>query len=151
MNKENLLKLTFDEGRAPKSVTYCFLSQCPRQEDCAHHLCFLANGERMGEGRAVFPSMLKDGSCQYFAPLRVARMAWGFDGLFREVKVKDAARLRARMHELLGSKGQYYRYKLGQMKLLPEQQAAVKRLFADFGYENVEFDHFSDEIDFTKC
>ena len=37
------------------------------------------------------------------------------------------------------------------MKLLPEQQAAVKRLFADFGYENVEFDHFSDEIDFTKC
>lgn len=77
-------------------------------------------------------------------------MAWGFDKLFAEMKVKDAPALRAEMRDYLGSKGQYYRYKLGQLKLLPEQQAYIKQLFARYGYKDVEFDHFSEEIDFTK-
>ena len=50
----------------------------------------------------------------------------------------------------LGSKGQYYRYKLGQLKLLPEQQKYIKQLFARYGYKDVEFEHFSEEIDFTN-
>lgn len=78
-------------------------------------------------------------------------MAWGFDKLFAEMKVKDAPALRAEMRDYLGSKGQYYRYKLGQLKLLPEQQAYIKQLFAKYGYKDVEFDHFSEEIDFTKA
>ena len=66
------------------------------------------------------------------------------------MKVKDAPVLRAEMREYLGSKGQYYRYKLGQLKLLPEQQEYIKQLFASYGYQNVEFDNFADEIDFTQ-
>ena len=54
------------------------------------------------------------------------------------------------MREYLGSKGQYYRYKLGKLKLLPEQQEYIKQLFVSYGYHDVEFEHFSDEIDFTK-
>lgn len=77
-------------------------------------------------------------------------MAWGFDKLFAEMKVKDAPTLRAEMRSYLGSKGQYYRYKLGQLKLLPEQQKYIKQLFARYGYKDVEFEHFSEEIDFTN-
>ena len=77
-------------------------------------------------------------------------MAWGFDKLFAEIKVKDAPALRAKMREYLGSKGQYYRYKLGKLKLLPEQQEYIKQLFDSYGYHDVEFEHFSDEIDFTR-
>ena len=54
------------------------------------------------------------------------------------------------MRSYLGSKGQYYRYKLGQLKLLPEQQEYIKQLFASYGYKNVDFDNFADEIDFTQ-
>ena len=64
--------------------------------------------------------------------------------------VKYARFLRAEFIYYLGSKGQYYRYKLGQLKLLPEQQVYIKQLFARYGYKDVEFEHFSDEIDFTK-
>ncbi len=32
------------------------------------------------------------------------------------MKVKDAPALRAEMRDYLGSKGQYYRYKLGQLE-----------------------------------
>ena len=62
----------------------------------------------------------------------------------------DAPTLRAEMRSYLGSKGQYYRYKLGQLKLLPEQQKYIKQLFARYGYKDVEFEHFSEEIDFTN-
>uniref|UniRef100_UPI003FED591D DUF6078 family protein n=1 Tax=Prevotella sp. TaxID=59823 RepID=UPI003FED591D len=105
---------------------------------------------RLIRGDAIFPNALKNGKCKYFAPLRVVKMAWGFDKLFAEMKVKDAPSLRAEMRDYLGSKGQYYRYKLGQLKLLPEQQKYIKQLFARYGYKDVEFEHFSDEIDFTK-
>ena len=30
------------------------------------------------------------------------------------------------------------------------QQKYIKQLFARYGYKDVEFEHFSDEIDFTK-
>lgn len=69
---------------------------------------------------------------------------------FAEVKVKDAPLLRSEMRSYLGSKGQYYRYKLGQQKLLPEQQEHIKQLFARFGYKDVDFDYFAEEIDFTS-
>lgn len=77
-------------------------------------------------------------------------MAWGFDKLFAEVKVKDAPLLRSEMRSYLGSKGQYYRYKLGQQKLVPEQQEHIKQLFARFGYKDVDFEYFAEEIDFTS-
>lgn len=31
-----------------------------------------------------------------------------------------------------------------------KQQKYIKQLFARYGYKDVEFEHFSDEIDFTK-
>ena len=67
-----------------------------------------------------------------------------------ENALKNAPLLRAEMRSYLGSKGQYYRYKLGQLKLLPEQQEYIKQLFAKFGYESVDFEHFSEEIDFSE-
>ena len=78
-------------------------------------------------------------------------MAWGFDSMFEDVKQKDAPKLRERMRNFLGSKGQYYRYKLGQLKLVPEQQRCIKIIFADMGYTDVEFDNFTEELDFTNC
>ena len=101
-------------------------------------------------GLSVFPDALHDGECDYYVRLRMARMAWGFDGLFADVKLKDAPTLRQQMRRILGSKGQYYRYKLGQLKLLPEQQEQVRQLFAAMGYADVSFDHFVDELDLTK-
>lgn len=73
----------------------------------------------------------------------------GIRQALRRGKGKGCPRV-ALMRDYLGSKGQYYRYKLGQLKLLPEQQNYIKQLFARFGYEDVEFEHFSDEIDFSE-
>ena len=138
MDEKELLKKAFEYGNVPSNITYCFTEPCPMKNKCIHYLSGLYKNEKTDRGDAIFPNALKNGNCKYFAPLRVVKMAWGFDKLFAE------------MRDYLGSKGQYYRYKLGQLKLLPEQQACIKQLFAGYGYKDVEFDHFSEEIDFTK-
>ena len=150
MDKKELLRKTFEDGNEPSLITYCFTEQCPMKDDCIHYLAGLYKSDEVEQGHAIFPNALKDGKCMHFAQLRLVRMAWGFDRLFADVKVKDAPMLRSKMKEYLGSMGQYYRYKLGQMKLLPEQQEHIKQLFAQLGYKDVDFEHFSDEIDFTK-
>ena len=151
MKSKELLQKAFAIGNVPVGITYCFQEQCPLKDDCIHYLCSLYKADDVDKGYSVFPNALRDSKCKYFAALRIVKMAWGFDTLFEDVKVKDAPVLRAKMRAFLGSKGQYYRYKLGQLKLLPEQQEYIKHLFAQFGYENVEFEHFTEEIDFSKC
>ena len=121
MDEKELLKQAFEYGNVPSIITYCFTEPCPMKDKCIHYLSALYDKDKKDRGEAIFPNALKDGKCKYFAPLRVVKMAWGFDKLFAEIKVKDAPALRAKMREYLGSKGQYYRYKLGKLKLLPEQ------------------------------
>ena len=150
MDKKDLLRKAFEYGNVPSLINYCFTEPCPMKDECIHYLAGIYKSDEVQKGYAIFPNALKDGKCKFFAPLRVVKMAWGFDKLFAEMKVKDAPRLRSEMRDYLGSKGQYYRYKLGQMKLLPEQQTYIKQLFARFGYKDVDFDHFSEEIDFTQ-
>lgn len=151
MDEKELLKKAFEEGNVPYGIHYCFTEHCPMKDNCIHYLSSLYKNDDLDRGYAIFPNALKDNQCKYFAPLRVVKMAWGFDKLFTEVKVKDAPLLRAEMRNYLGSKGQYYRFKLGQLKLLPEQQEHIKQLFAKSGYEGVDFEYFSKEIDFSEA
>ena len=139
MDEKELLKNAFEYGNVPSLITYCFTEPCPMKDKCIHYLSGLYKNEKTDRGDAIFPNALKNGNCKYFAPLRVVKMAWGFDKLFAEIKVKDAPALRAKMREYLG-----------KLKLLPEQQEYIKQLFDSYGYHDVEFEHFSDEIDFTK-
>ena len=112
MDEKELLKKAFEYGNVPSNITYCFTEPCPMKNKCIHYLSGLYKNEKTDRGDAIFPNALKNGNCKYFAPLRVVKMAWGFDKLFAEMKVKDAPALRAEMRDYLGSKGQYYRYKL---------------------------------------
>ena len=145
-----MLLKAFKEGCVPDNATCCFLKECPQKDECLHFLCWSCLWQGRKSGSSVFPEALDGGKCSLFAPLRAVRMAWGFDALFKDVKMKDAKTLRQSMRDILGSKGQYYRYKLGQLKLLPEQQEEIKRLFARFGYGDADFDHFSIELDLSE-
>ena len=59
---------------------------------------------RLIEGMPFSQMPWKTEECKYFAPLRVVKMAWGFDKLFAEMKVKDAPALRAEMRDYLAAK-----------------------------------------------
>ena len=92
MDEKELLKKAFEYGNVPSNITYCFTEPCPMKNKCIHYLSGLYKNEKTDRGDAIFPNALKNGNCKYFAPLRVVKMAWGFDKLFAEMKVKDARR-----------------------------------------------------------
>ena len=85
MDEKELLKKAFKYGNVPSNITYCFTEPCPMKDKCIHYLSALYKNEETDRGDAIFPNALKNGKCKYFAPLRVVKMAWGFDKLFAEM------------------------------------------------------------------
>lgn len=139
-----MLKKAMAGKSLPYGWIYCFNEQCFVKEECVRFLSTRFLSEKRHSGNAVFPSAWRNGNCQYYEKLRIAKLAWGFDHLYCNVTLKDAPTLRCRLRGYLGSKGQYYRYKLGQLLLLPKQQLEIKELFHSYGYDDVEFDHFKE-------
>lgn len=139
-----MLKKAMAGKSLPYGWTYCFNEQCVVKDECVRFLSTHFLSEKRHSGNAVFPSAWRNGNCQYYEKLRIAKLAWGFDHLYCNVTLKDAPTLRCRLRGYLGSKGQYYRYKLGQLLLLPKQQLEIKELFHSYGYDDVEFDHFKE-------
>ena len=80
MDEKELLKKAFEYGNVPSLITYCFTEPCPMKDKCIHYLSGLYKNEKTDRGDAIFPNALENGNCKYFAPLRVVKMAWGFDG-----------------------------------------------------------------------
>ena len=144
MKQLEMLKKAMAGKGLPYGWTYCFNERCVVKEECVRFLSTRFLSEKRHSGNAVFPSAWRNGNCQYYEKLRIAKLAWGFDHLYRNVTLKDAPTLRCRLRGYLGSKGQYYRYKLGQLLLLPKQQLEIKELFHSYGYDDVEFDHFKE-------
>lgn len=144
MKQLEMLKKAMAGKGLPYGWTYCFNEQCVVKDECVRFLSTRFLSEKRHSGNAVFPSAWRNGNCQYYEKLRIAKLAWGFDHLYRNVTLKDASTLRCRLRGYLGSKGQYYRYKLGQLLLLPKQQLEIKELFHSYGYDDVEFDHFKE-------
>ena len=100
MDEKELLKKAFKYGNVPSNITYCFTEPCPMKDKCIHYLSALYKNEETDRGDAIFPNALKNGKCKYFAPLRVVKMAWGFDKLFAEMKgKKQTSRTRNNDHK----------------------------------------------------
>ena len=136
-------------GNIPRNWLYCFNSDCQHQEECIRFRSTVALSGSRTWGNAVYPAALHaDGSCEHFKQLRIVRQAWGFNLLFKDVKLHDAPTLRSLMKEYLGGNTMYYRYHHGERLLSPEQQAWIKRLFARYCYSDVDFDNSCEELDF---
>ena len=145
MTQEELLKMMVTKEELPYNWCYCFNEDCQQKEECVRYLSRKYLKDTEITARTVLPKAWENRECAAFCQIQMVKVAWGFDSLFREVKMKDASTLRLNMREYLGSKGQYYRYKLGQCKLSPKQQKEVLKIFHEFGYDDVKFDHYEYE------
>lgn len=133
----------------PHGWCYCFNDSCPQRETCVRYLSKRYLPASAVMATSVVPNAWHGGPCKAFCQLRTIKVAWGFDALLYEVKARDLPTFRLRLTTLLGCKSQYYRYKLGQKKLSPEQQTRILRLFSDMGYEGGRFDHYGYEVTTT--
>lgn len=147
MENTNILKIALRCSDIPASWPYCFNSNCLRHETCIHYQAAMTLDASSLVGQAVYPAAATLDTCPHFKQLRTIRTAWGFARLFDDVRVADAPALRKKMKEIVGGNGTYYRYHHGTRRLSPELQTQILRLFADAGYNNVEFEHYQSEID----
>ena len=147
MENTDILKIALRASDIPASWPYCFNSSCQQCDTCLRYQAALTLDTASTVGTTVLPTVLDRNTCPHFKRLRTVRTAWGFDRLFDNVRVADAPTLRKRMRDIVGGNGNYYRYHHGQRRLAPEQQSLIRRLFAEYGYENIEFDHYQAEIE----
>lgn len=150
MTQEELIERAFEENGVPYQWAYCFNEQCPRHDDCAAYLSSKFLKESPDYGNAIYPNACRDGACRHFKRARVVRTAWGFSHLFDNVKKKDAERLKTRLMNYFGNRSYYYRYKRGDYHLSPAQQEWISNLFKRYGYDEVNFQYYKNEIDFCR-
>lgn len=76
------------------------------------------------------------------------KMAYGFEKILDELKRKDEGSFRVHMTSYFGSNTSYYRYKLGQTGLVPEQQQYILQWCKGRGYTNMRFDRYTEEVNY---
>lgn len=76
------------------------------------------------------------------------KMAYGFEKILDELKRKDEGSFRIHMTSYFGSSTSYYRYKLGQTGLVPEQQQYILQWCKGRGYTNMRFDRYTEEVNY---
>ncbi len=146
MTQADLVRLFFANGERPTYWQYCFNEQCPLAQECAHQLSVAYKDPEQTDGYSVFPDAYRDGKCKHFLQLHIVKMAYGMEGILDELKRKDSGSFRVRMTSYFGSNTSYYRYKLGQVALVPAQQEYILQWCKNNGYPNMKFDRYTEEI-----
>ena len=135
----------------PWGYEICFNNDCQLREKCLHYQAGLLMPSDRLSGPAVYPAAWKDGQCQRFREYKLARKAWGFNKLYRNLPrhLKTEAR-ECVMSYFSGGCGPYYRYHHGENKLSPSQQEDIMNIMSKFcSTEGLSFDRYEWDYDFT--
>ena len=128
---------------------YCFNEGCPRASECIRFISSKFKPVDVTNGAAVYPDACLHGPCQHFMRVRQYKAAWGLSQLYDNVKHRDAKTIKYQVMGAMGSRTSYYRVHRGEKRLTPEEQEAVSKIFAHFGYQAPSYDHYSTEIGFV--
>lgn len=135
----------------PSGYAVCFNGDCQQRDRCLHYLAYVQNAPDRLKGPAVLPAAWAGGHCQCFGERIQVRVAWGFNGLYKNVpNYLHAEARRCVSNYFSHGCGPYYRYHHGENKLSPRQQADIMAILAKFGStEGLTFDHYETAYDFT--
>lgn len=148
MTQADLVRIYFSKGDVYNSWSYCFNEQCPLARECARYLSVTYKKPEQTKGYAIYPDAYHDNKCEHFLQLRLLKMAYGFTKLLDELKRKDEGSFRIHMASYFGSRTSFYRYKLGQTGLVPEQQQYILEWCKRHGYTDMKFDRYTEEVNY---
>jgi len=144
----NLTNETFVNSLIYSGWEYCFNAGCPRTAECFRFISAKFKPEGQTSGGAVYPDAYLHGSCKHFVRVRSYKAAWGLSGFYDNVKHRDVQGIKSRVMGAMGSRTSYYRVNRGEKHLSPEEQDAVSKIFAEYGYEAPVYDHYATEFGF---
>lgn len=135
----------FDFNKVPRSWALCYVSECPRKEDCLRYQVCLTAPPIKYFGKCVMPNALLQDPCPMFRPIKKTTVALGFRHIFDRVQAMDVVQMRTELTDFFGSRTTLYRYQIGRRPLTPRQQQWIKDIFRRHGYsDDVPFDEVKD-------
>lgn len=129
----------------PEHYLLCFNDECALADECLHRLAARSGRQTDEVVTAVNPVCIKEKSCRYYKPYKVATMAYGMKGSFHEVKADHIASLRNVLIHHFG-RGSYYLRRNGLRPITPEEQQFISSIFSNYGYET-KFDRMEEETE----
>ena len=82
--------------------------------------------------------------------MKKTKVAWGFKKALGNVKACDYKAIRHDIIKTMSNRRDFSRYDSGAWKLTENQQEKIKRIFADYGYDDVEFDFYEEMVSFLN-
>lgn len=135
----------FDFKQVPRNWALCYVSECPRKDECLRYQACLQAPPLKYMRKCVMPNILLQKKCPMFRPIEKMQVAFGFRNIFNEVKAKDIVRMRSELKDFFGSRSTLYRYQVGRRPLTPLQQQWIKNMFRRHGYsDDLAFDESKD-------
>ena len=101
-------------------------------------------------GKCILPTTNPVEGCKLFHKMKKTKVAWGFKKALGNVKACDYKAIRHDIIKTMSNRRDFSRYDSGAWKLTENQQEKIKRIFADYGYDDVEFDFYEEMVSFLN-
>ena len=129
----------------PEHYLLCFNDECVLADDCLHRLAARSGRQKDEVVTAVNSVRCSGKSCRYYKPNKMATMAYGMKGSFREVKAVHVTPMRRALVSHFGN-GSYYLRRNGLRPITPDEQQIISSIFSNYGYE-IKFDRTEKETE----
>ena len=141
MTQEEYDQLSYD-------YAHCAGTHCEKASQCLHHTAYTMLGTSTRERYMVVNEKVitEKQSCPFFAPDRKERFAWGISRIYDNVRVADLSDIRQNLIYTFG-RTVYYWIKREERVLTESEQAEIRDIFTDMGYDSsaIEFDSYGEQ------
>lgn len=141
MTQEEYDQLSYD-------YAHCAGTHCEKASQCLHHTAYTMLGTSTRERYMVVNEKVitEKQSCPFFAPDRKERFAWGISRIYDNVRVADLSDIRQNLIYTFGRTA-YYRIKREERVLTESEQAEIRDIFTEMGYDSsaIEFDSYGEQ------
>lgn len=132
---------------APYNFSRCFNAQCPKADQCLHHLAATKETKDDYSVLIINPLRIPEdlSLCPAFQSNEKVKVAWGLKHLFDNIVYKKVDTIRDRLICHFG-KTKYYRIYRNEIGLLPIDQDFIRRVFKEKGVEKEPiYDEYTEE------
>ena len=141
MTQEEYDQLSYD-------YAHCAGTHCKKASQCLHHTAYTMLGTSTRERYMVVNEKVitEKQSCPFFDPDRKERFAWGISRIYDNVRVADLSDIRQNLIYTFGRTA-YYRIKREERVLTESEQAEIRDIFTEMGYDSsaIEFDSYGEQ------
>lgn len=138
------------EFTTPYNWVHCLNENCEIKKRCTRwHVIRKMKQKDLWE-KCILPTSNPVEGCILFQEMKVIKVAWGFKKALSNVKACDYKAIRHDIIKTMSNRRDFSRYDSGTWKLTENQQEKIKRIFADYGYDDMEFDFYEEMVSFLN-